>query len=127
MKFGKSRVYVGPLLYVIYEGMDGPNREAFKNFVAGASPKHELTATFPSLPAEVAQSYLAQLQHAPIGKNSVLGATGNESGYIFWATGDVRDALLGLAGVFQNIADEAGVDPKIHFGSPTTDQLRELP
>src|SRR5450830_1598529 len=127
MKLGTSRVYVGPLLYGIYEGMDSKSREAFKNFVAGSSPKHEFTATFPSMPAEVAQSYLAQLQHAPIGKNSVLGATGNEGGYIFWSTGDARDALLQLAGVFKNIADEAGVEPKILFGSPTTDQLKELP
>jgi len=126
MKLGTRRVYVGPLLYRIYEGMDSKSRAAFKKFVAGASPKHELTATFPSMPAEVAQSYLAQLQHAPKGKNSVLGATGDESGYIFWSTGDAQDALLQLAAVFQNIADEAGVVPTILFGSPTTDQLKEL-
>jgi HEAT repeat protein len=127
MKLGTSRVYAGPLLYGLYEGMDSKSRESFKNFVASASPQHEFTATFPPMPAEVAQSYLAQLQHAPKGKNSVLGATGNESGYIFWSTGDSRDALLQLAGVFKNIADEAGVDATILFGSPTTDQLKELP
>jgi len=63
MKLGTSRVYVGPLLYGLYEGMDSKSREAFKNFVTGASPKHELTATFPSMPAEVAQSYDAG--HSP--------------------------------------------------------------
>ena len=126
MELGRERVYVGPLLHIIYEGMDSRGRATFRDFVLHASPMHELTATFPGMPDEIAQSILAQLKHAPVGPNGVIGASGNASGYIFWATGDTRDVLLEVAAALQSYADEARMDPRIQFRSPTPDQLREL-
>jgi hypothetical protein len=131
MKFfrtSKSRVRVGPLIYSIYQAMDSENRAALREFVSGASPKHEITAAFPSTTPEMAQAVLSQLQHAPTGRKSVKGAVGHGDGYMFYVTGDFPEPLLNeLAVLFHRLAAEAGVEEKIVMGSPSTDQLKELP
>jgi len=137
MKFfrpSKSTVRVGPLIYTIYQAMDSEGRAALREFVSGASPKREIIAVFPSTTPEMAQAVLSQLQHVPTGRNSRKGASGLGTpgvlgDYIFWVTGDFPEPLLReLAVLFHRLAAEAGVEEKnIRMGSPSSDQLKELP
>lgn len=128
MNWFKKKIYVGPLLYRIYDSMDWNKKTAFKDFVSGVSPKREMIATIPSITGRVAQTILSQLQDVPTGKNSRKGAVGSGDGYIFYISGDFPDSVLyDLANLFNDFAISAKVTPTILQGSPSTDQLKELP
>ena len=126
--YSTGKVFVGPLLYSLYEGIQKDDQKvAFKKFVSTASPKHEILATFPSIDLDVAQAIMTTLQKVPMGQRSVIGAQGFGDGFIFYITGDFpEDVFTMLIGLFSKMATQVNVKAEIFSGSPQPDKLKEL-
>ena len=87
-----SNTRVGPLLHILYEGIDKENRPGFKEHISKAPSGSEIIATFESAPIELAQTIVAALQRVPM--NAVCGAQLGGNSFIVYVKGDIPEEQL---------------------------------